>query len=251
MVEEDYLDRANVDVVKGEIKSLDLNNNKIVVKGVKEPIDFDKVMIAWGSYKKRLGKEYSNVFYLEDRHSHARCHNELLKAKSIVIMGGTFEAYQTASSIRSYLDSISYSDAQIMLIDPNSSEVHQTFGKEISDSINQLMRQQRITVMMQAEITNIKGMNKVEGIYFKKNNAPKEEKNVEYYIRPDLIIAENGIGAPKYDIKTVLSPGKNAENGEPPIKLGIDAAGIPASDVKFSLHYNDLFSPILAAGSCT
>ena len=121
MVEEDYLDRANVDVVKGEIKTVDLNNNKIVVKGVKEPIEFDKVMIAWGSYKKRLNKEYSNVFYLEDRHSHARCHNELLKAKTIVIMGGTFEAYQTASSIRSYLDSVGYLEPQIILIDPDMS----------------------------------------------------------------------------------------------------------------------------------
>lgn len=110
MVEEDYLDRANIDVVKGEIKTIDLNRNEIVVKGVKEPIAFDKVMVAWGSYKKRLNKEYSNVFYLEDRHSHARCHNELLKAKSIVIMGGTFEAYQTATSIREYLDSINYTD---------------------------------------------------------------------------------------------------------------------------------------------
>jgi len=110
MVEEDYLDRANVDVVKGEIKSIDLNRNEVNIKGVKEPIHFDKVMVAWGAYKKRLNKEYSNVFYLEDRHSHARCHNELLKAKTIVIMGGTFEAYQTASSIRSYLDSIHYED---------------------------------------------------------------------------------------------------------------------------------------------
>lgn len=51
-------------------------------------------MIAWGAYKKRLGsQEYSNVFYLEDRHSHARCHNEIIKAKTIVVMGGTFEAY--------------------------------------------------------------------------------------------------------------------------------------------------------------
>jgi len=81
MVEEDYLDRANIDVVKGELKTIDLNNNVITVKGVKDQIHFDKVMIAWGSYKKRLGKEYSNVFYLEDRHSHARCHNEMLKAK--------------------------------------------------------------------------------------------------------------------------------------------------------------------------
>jgi len=27
LVEEDYLDRANIDVVKGEIKTIDLNNN--------------------------------------------------------------------------------------------------------------------------------------------------------------------------------------------------------------------------------
>lgn len=79
-------------------------------------------MIAWGSYKKRLGKEYSNVYYLEDRHSHARCHNEMLKAKSIVVMGGTFEAYQTAASVREYLDSIGYTDVQIALIDSGISE---------------------------------------------------------------------------------------------------------------------------------
>lgn len=31
----------------------------------------------------------------------------------------------------------------------------------------------------------------------------------------------------------------------------MDSRGIPASDTKFSLHYNDIHSPILAAGSCT
>ena len=137
MVEEDYLDRANIDVIKGELKTIDLNNNIITVKGVKEQIYFDKVMIAWGSYKKRLSKEYSNVFYLEDRHSHARCHNELLKAKQIVIMGGTFEAYQTATSIREYLDSVNYTDVQIMLIDPNLSEVQNSFGLQISNQIHE------------------------------------------------------------------------------------------------------------------
>ena len=38
MVEEDYLDRANIDVVSGEIKSIDLSRKSITVKGVKEPI---------------------------------------------------------------------------------------------------------------------------------------------------------------------------------------------------------------------
>jgi len=137
MVEEDYLDRANVDVVKGEIKTIDLNRNQIVVKGVKESIHFDKVLVAWGAYKKRLGtQEYSNVFYLEDRHSHARCHNEIIKAKTIVVMGGTFEAYQTAASIREYLDSIDYKEVQIVLLNPELSEVHQSFGKQIEKEVS-------------------------------------------------------------------------------------------------------------------
>ncbi len=93
MVEEDYFDRANIDVVKGEIKTIDLNKKEIVVKGLKKPMPFDKILIAWGANKKRLNQEYSNVFVLEDRQSHARCHNEILKAKTVVVMGGTFEAY--------------------------------------------------------------------------------------------------------------------------------------------------------------
>lgn len=95
LVEEDYLDRANVDVIKGEIKSIDLAKNKITIKGIRDPIPYDKVLIAWGSNKSRIVpmEKFSNVYYIEDRHSHARVHNEILKAKSILIMGGTFEAY--------------------------------------------------------------------------------------------------------------------------------------------------------------
>jgi thioredoxin reductase len=123
MVDEDYLDRANVDVMKGEVKSIDLVERKVYVKGHRDPIKFDKVMVAWGAQKRRLDKEYSNVFYLEDRHSHARAHNEILKAKQIVVMGGTFEAYQTVTAIRDYLDSIGFNDTSIALIDSNKSEV--------------------------------------------------------------------------------------------------------------------------------
>ena len=105
--------------------------------------------------------------------------------------------------------------------------------------------------MMNTELTRIEGMNKIDAIFFKKNTEDKKDKNLEFFVRPDIVIAENGIGAPKYDLKTMLAPASNAEAGEPPLKLGIDGSGIPACDIRFSLHYNDLFSPILAAGSCT
>ena len=93
LTDQDFLDRANVMVMKGQIKKIDKDKKQIYLKGVKDVISFDKMLIAWGSHKKRLKKEYSNVFYLEDRYSHAKCHNEILKAKKIVIMGETIDAF--------------------------------------------------------------------------------------------------------------------------------------------------------------
>jgi len=63
------------------------------VKGYHDELGFDKLLLAWGSGKKRLDGEFSNVFYLEDRYAHAKCHNELLRAKTVVVMGSTIEAY--------------------------------------------------------------------------------------------------------------------------------------------------------------
>lgn len=65
------------------------------------------------------------------------------------------------------------------------------------------------------------------------------------------MIAENGVGAPKMDLESLLTPDINAENNEPPLVVGMDSKGIPSSDIKFSLHYNDIHSPIFAAGSST
>jgi len=96
----DFLDKANITVIKGDIKNIDKEKKLIRIKGLKQHIQFDKMLVAWGAYKKRLTKDYSNVFYLEDRYSHAKCHNEILKAKKIMVLGSTLDTYQTASSIR-------------------------------------------------------------------------------------------------------------------------------------------------------
>lgn len=82
------------------------------------------MLIAWGSNKKRLAGEYSNCFYLDDRQAHAKCHNQILKAKTIVVMGSTFEAYQVAASVRDYLDSIGYEKTQVVLMNQGKDEIH-------------------------------------------------------------------------------------------------------------------------------
>jgi len=70
---------------------------------------------------------------------------------------------------------------------------------------------------MDVEIVKMQGLDKLEQIVFKKNTNKKEDKKVQYFIKPDVVIAENGLGTPKLNIKTLLSPGIHAENDEPPI----------------------------------
>ena len=60
IVDDDYLERANVEVVKGDIKTIDFNKNHIVVAGMKQPLPFNKIIMAYGAYKKRLTSGVGN-----------------------------------------------------------------------------------------------------------------------------------------------------------------------------------------------
>jgi len=97
-------------------------------------------------------------------------------------------------------------------------------------------------------------LNKIESISFEKESdqgQTRDERNIEYFIKPDIVIAENGLGRPKYELSSLLAPASNAEVDEPPLQIGMDQDKVPASDIRFSLHYNDLHSPIFAVGSAT
>ena len=50
-VEDDFLDRANIDIMKGSLTELNMEQKYMVLKGQRKPIYFDKVMVAWGSEK--------------------------------------------------------------------------------------------------------------------------------------------------------------------------------------------------------
>lgn len=110
-----------------------------------------------------------------------------------------------------------------------------------------MLKEKRISVLTNVKLGRIEGVNKIETLYFSKKNSDSE-RNIEYFLKPDVVIAENGLGAPKQDLQRLLNK-SDAEEG--PLQLGIDPEGVPASDIRFSLHYNDLHTPIYAAGSCT
>ena len=92
-VEEDYLDRANVRVMTGKLQKIDKDEKYIKLVNHPKPIHFDKRLVAWGTNKKRFDKNYQNVHYLSDRYAHAKVHNEILKAKRVLIYGSTLDAF--------------------------------------------------------------------------------------------------------------------------------------------------------------
>jgi hypothetical protein len=66
------------------------------INGLRKPVKFSKMLVAWGSDREKLNTSYGNVHYIEDRFSHAKVHNQMIKSKRIVVMGNTFEAMITA-----------------------------------------------------------------------------------------------------------------------------------------------------------
>ena len=64
-------------------------------------------------------------------------------------------------------------------------------------------------------------------------------------MRPDLVIAENGIADPTVRFEDICE----VSDQETADKIGIDKNGIPAANIRFSLYWNDIQSPLLACGS--
>ena len=69
----------------------------------------------------------------------------------------------------------------------------------------------------------------------------------DYFIKPDCVIVEKGVGRPKADLRAMIG----SEETGVLSSLTFNNQSIPISNIRFSLYQNDIMSPILAAGSCT
>lgn len=77
-----------------------------------------------------------------------------------------------------------------------------------------MLNEKRISVIMNCKIKKIKGSNKLEAIHFTKDD--KENKDEELFLKPDIVIAENGVGEPKFKLNDILSANQDP-NIEPPM----------------------------------
>jgi len=88
--------------------------------------------------------------------------------------------------------------------------MEQNFGKMATNRIHKLYKDKRISVIMECQIIRMKGETKLEAIHFKKegdlsiDKLINGESGTEFFIKPDVVIAENGLGKPKIDINKLI-----------------------------------------------
>lgn len=92
------------------------------------------------------------MHYIEDRYSHAKVHNELLKAKSVVIMGGTFEAFTIAQAARTYLDDVGKYHTKVTVISNSMTDIRLSLGEGFEKYLSVLLKHQRISFLPNVQI---------------------------------------------------------------------------------------------------
>jgi hypothetical protein len=73
-----------------------------------------------------------------------------------------------------------------------------------------MLREKRISVIMNANITRFEGSSKLEKVHFSQDSSSKSDYDL--FITPDLIIGENGIGNPKVNLQQIVSDGSETED---------------------------------------
>ena len=95
-----------------------------------------------------------------------------------------------------------------------------------------MLRSQGISIVDNAKITNLKGDYKIEEIHFRKLDETASDYNsVNYFIKPDVVIVENGVGATRQDLQQMIG----YEEAGVLSSLTFGNTGIPISNIRFSI----------------
>ena len=236
LVEPDLFQKANVEVWNTKITKIDHDERMVYTKDNKK-IPFEAILFA-GSSTKVSPSNYVNVHCLNDYESHANAHNNVIKSNHVAVLGSTFEAFQIASSIRSYLNSIDKEDVKITLMDHDIPEVLKTLGYPLTERIYKEFKKMGISVIRDAKITHFDGDYKLRRIRFRFN----DRKDNEYFIRPDAVIAEGHLGKVDHNMHSTIYFDK------PKFRPQLNADGAFKIDKRFSIMVNINYQGMFACG---
>jgi predicted ATP-grasp superfamily ATP-dependent carboligase len=100
------------------------------------------------------------VHQITDFESHAKVHNDVIKARKVVVMGSTFEAYNLANAIRSYLNTVGLKSVKVTLFEDDQRELQRTFGTQVAGRIIREMNKQGLKVIRNATMLGMHGDHK-------------------------------------------------------------------------------------------
>lgn len=121
-------------------------------------------------------------------------------------------------------------------------------GKGVERFITKLLKDQRISYLPNARITELKGDSDLQAVHFNKEEDYAKDKvaDTEYVIEPDMVICANGIGLPRKQLLQLV--GAQDQGSESRVQIGSRPNFIPHVNIRFSLIHNDVFSPIYGVG---
>jgi len=114
--------------------------------------------------------------------------------------------------------------------------------------LTEQLREQRISYQPKAKVTRLEGENALEAIYFNKEGEYGDDivSLTEYFVKPDMVICENGIGRPRQELIDLVGHQDSGSNDA--IAVG-GMTKIPHVNTRFSLIHNDIASPIHGVGA--
>lgn len=213
-----------MDIIKSGVDKISTGRRDIKLKKIEKPIKYESLLVAWGANKVKLPYNFDNIHYIEDQHSHAKAHNALIKAKSVLIVGNVFEVVQTAQAARDYMDSLGLYDTKITVMTLKDNEITDSIGPGAEMVFQQLLKRSRITFLPQVSLTEFEGETGVQTVHF--NVKGEYGENVDYdqavdsFINVDMVIADLGVGRPKSNLLSIM--GAQSQGSSHAVSLGSD-----------------------------
>jgi hypothetical protein len=195
IVDPDFLQKNYCEILPKysvcEIASIDIPNKQLVFRDGKA-LSFSKCLIACGSSKiKTFGSDYENVFELDSIQTHAKVHNAIKNAKTVVVYGSTFESYELVSSVRKLANKYGKSDTKVYLLEAPPSEIMRSFDQQIYTAIKAFMYINGINVLSDYKVGSTKSFPGSDNLdIIELINDKGQEKIV---LNPDVVITETNI----------------------------------------------------------
>lgn len=178
------LKNAGVEVVVGEVSSIDLKEKKVVLSSGEE-LGYEKLVLATGSFPVRIpvkGTDLGNVFYVVKSYdAMAQLKDAIEKAKNIVIVGGGFIGVEIAEDVAR-----NYGDKKVVIVEMLPHCLQRNFDPEFCELAEEKLKSLGIEIKTNTLVQELVG----EGGVVKSAKLSTGEE-----IPADLVIIAGGTRA--------------------------------------------------------